>query len=175
MVIPGHWSHLSLQTITFRIVSPSVHHLFLAALYGFPALQVVSLYMGSTCQENPGFGCLVHRGLLRRHGVWYYALLRRQSALVAVSKYLSHIHGEESATLSPYFPALHALLPRQLGDPQASLYSQKNATPSLHRWLGISKGVELEPASRSHLLSGKVPIWCEVKNIAVSISGVRRD
>ena len=128
------------QTVAFRIVSPSVHHLFLAALYGFPALQVVSLYMGSTCQENPGFDCLVHRGLLKRHGVWHSALLRQQSALGAVSKYLSCIHGEESATLSPYFPALHALPPRQLGDPRASLYSQKNATPSFQRWLGTLKG-----------------------------------
>ena len=146
------------MTVAFRIVSPSVHHLFLAALYGFPALQVVSLYMGSTCQENPGFDCLVYIGLLERHGVWHSALLRQQSVLGAVSKYLSCIHGEETATLSLYFPALHALLPKQLGDPRASLYSQKNATPSLHRWLGTLKVVGLMPASRSHLLSVEVPM-----------------
>ena len=135
-----HKKQNNLQTVAFRIVSPSVRHLFLAALYGFRTLQVVSLYMGSTYQENPGFDCLVHRGLLRRHVVLHSALLRQQSALVAVSKYLSCIHGEESATLSPYFPALHALLPKQLGDPRASLYSQKNAMPNLHRWLGTLKG-----------------------------------
>jgi hypothetical protein len=114
--------------------------------------------MGSTCQENPGFDCLVHRGLLKRHEVWHSALLRQQYALGAVSKYLSCIHGEESATLSPYFPALHALLPRQLGDLRASVYSQKNATPSFHRWLGTVKGVGRKPASRSHLLSVEVPM-----------------
>ena len=148
----------NLQTVAFRIVCPSVHHLFLAALYGFPALQVASLYMGSTCQENPGFDCLVHIGLLERHGVWHSALLRPQSVLGAVSKYLSCIHGEESATLSPYFPALHALLPKQLGDLRASLYSQKNATPSLCRLLGTLKRAGLKPASRSHLLSVEVPM-----------------
>ena len=123
----------NLQTVAFRIVSPSVHHLFLADKYGSPALQVVNLYTDSICQENPGFDCLVRRGLLERHEVWHSALLRQQSALGAVSKYLSCIHGEESATLNPYFPALHALLPKQLGDPRASLYSHKDATPSLHR------------------------------------------
>lgn len=118
--VPTRRKQNNLQTVAFRIVVPSVHRLFLAALCDFPALQVVNLYMGSTCQENPGFDCLVHRGLLKRHGVWHSALLRQQSDLGGVLKYLSYIHGEESATLGPCFPALHELLPKQLGDLQAS-------------------------------------------------------
>ena len=121
----------NLQTLAVKNVSPSDRHLFLSVLYDFPALQVVSLYMGSTCQENPGFDCLVRRDLLRRHRAWHSASRRQQYAPVDTSKFPLCIHGEESATLSPYFPALHALLPRPLGDLLASEYSQENVTPGL--------------------------------------------
>jgi hypothetical protein len=110
----------NLQTVAFKNVSPSDRHLFLSVLYGFPALQVVSLYMGSTCQENPGFDCLVRTDLLRLHRALHSASRRQQYALVDASKFPLCIHGEESATLSPYFPARHALLPRLLGDLLAS-------------------------------------------------------